>query len=205
MSRTPISVFVAVVLTVALGAGCAIRADSAPNDIPAERNDVFGEPARGDEAAGTNRIFLLAPADPDASQNLRSALRDVAASPSAILGSLFAGPNVTERENQIDTAIPADAELLSPPRTVGSTLTINVNDVFGDLNADGLILAVAQIVATASELEGIETVQLRVDGDARVWPLGNGELTDRALTIYDYPGIVESSQPPFPAIPTADG
>jgi hypothetical protein len=45
-------------------------------------------------------------------------------------------------------------------------------------------------------------VQLRIDGQERVWPLGNGELTDRPLTRYDYPGLVESSQPAFPAIPS---
>lgn len=182
--------------------GCAIRTDAGPSDIAEERNAVFGEPARGDEAAGTNRIFLLAPADPDAPQVLRSVMRDVAASPTAILSSLFAGPNVSERENQLDTALPSGVELLSA-RQVGALLTVDVSDAFEDLTPDGLELAVAQIVATATELDGITSVQLRIDGAPRVWPLGNGELTERPLTIYDYPGVVESSQPAFPAIPQA--
>lgn len=181
---------------------CAIRPDSTPNDIAAERSDVFGEPATGDEAAGTNRIFLLSPTNLDEPQNLRSVLRDVSPNASAILGSLFAGPNADERVAQLDTAIPSDVELLSA-RTVGQVLTIDMNDVFDDLNTGGLRLAVAQIVATAAEIDGISSVQLRIDGEPRVWPLGNGELTDRPLTIYDYPGLIESSQPPFPAIPSA--
>ena len=31
-------------------AACSIQPDAAPTDLPAERADVFGEPATGDEA-----------------------------------------------------------------------------------------------------------------------------------------------------------
>ena len=118
-----------------------------------------------------------------------------------MLESLFAGPNADERDAQLDTAIPADVELLDA-RPVGQVLTVDVNDVFDDLTPDGLRLAVAQIVSTATDIDGVQSVQLRIDGEPRVWPLGNGELTDRPLTQYDYPGLVESSQPAFPAIPS---
>jgi spore germination protein GerM len=182
--------------------GCSIQPEAAPNDLPADRASVFGEPATGDVAAGTNRIYLLAPTDPEAAQRLRSVQRDVSTTPAAILASLFAGPNATERDEQIDTAIPADVELAATPRLVGQLLTVDLNDVFGELTPDGLRLAVAQIVATATDIEGIVSVLLRIDGEPRVWPLGNGELTDRALTKYDYPGLIESSQPAFPAIPS---
>ncbi len=182
--------------------GCSIQPDAAPNDLPAERADVFGEPATGDEAAGTNRIYLLAPTDPEAPQRLRAVQRDVTTAPGAVLASLFAGPNASERDAQLDTAIPASVELLSPPRPVGQVLTVDLNDAFDELTPEGLRLAVAQIVSTATDIEGVEAVQLRVDGEPRVWPLGNGELTGRPLTRYDYPGLIESSQPPFPAIPS---
>lgn len=190
-----------VVLAIAFAvAGCAIAPEAVPHDVPAERSGIFGEPATGDEAAGTGRIFL-ASSDPDQPAYVRSVLRDVPAAPQAVLGSLFAGPNASEREAQLDTAIPADVELLSA-RTVGQQLTVDMNDVFGQLDPVGLRLAVTQIVATATELDGIETVQLRVDGAPRVWPIGNGELTDRPLSRYDFPGLIASSQPAFPAIPS---
>jgi len=187
-------------LVATICSACSIRTETAPNDLPAERSAVFGDTPTGDEAAGENRIFLLAPADSNQPLRLRSVLRDVPASAPAVLGSLFAGPNATEREGQLDTAIPAEVELLSA-RTVGGVLTIDMTDVFDDLNTDGLRLAVAQIVTTATEIDNVQSVLLRVDGERRVWPTGNGELTDRALTPYDYPGLVESTQPPFPAIP----
>ena len=194
---------ITLVLVVALlaSAGCSIQPDATPNDLPDERANVFGEPATGDEAAGTNRIYLLAPPDVEAPQRLRSAQRDVPTAPASVLASLFAGPNADERDAQLDTAIPADVELLAA-RSVGQVLTIDLNDVFDDLTPDGLRLAVAQIVSTATDIDGVRSVQLRIDGEPRVWPLGNGELTDRPLTRYDYPGLVESTQPAFPAIPS---
>ena len=182
-------------------AGCSIQPDASPSDLPAERADVFGDVETGDEAAGANRIYLLAPTDPEEAQRLRSVQRDVLATPESVLASLFAGPNEAERDQLLDTAIPAEAEL-QDARPVGQVLTVNVSDAFNELTPDGLRLAVAQIVSTATDIEGVESVQLRIDGEPRVWPLGNGELTDRPLTRFDYPGLVESTQPAFPAIPS---
>jgi spore germination protein GerM len=190
-----------VVAIAMLASACAIQPESAPNDIPEERSRVIGEPSTGDEAAGTNRIYLLAPRDGEEPQRLRSVLRDVPGSATSILGSLFAGPNAAERAEQLDTAIPADAQVLST-RTAGQVLTVDMNDVFEQLTPEGLRLAVGQIVTTATEIPGIASVQLRIDGEQRVWPLGNGQLTARPLTAFDYPGLVESSQPAFPGIPS---
>jgi hypothetical protein len=188
-------------ITLTALAGCSIQPEASPNDLPSERADVFGDPSTGDEAAGTNRIYLLAPPDVEAPQRLRSAQRDVPPAADSVLESLFAGPNADERDAELDTAIPADIELLDA-RPVGELLTIDLNDVFDELTPDGLRLAVAQIVSTATDIDGVRSVQIRIDGEERAWPLGNGELTDRPLTQYDYPGLVESSQPAFPAIPS---
>jgi spore germination protein GerM len=180
---------------------CSIQPEASPDDIPQEQRDVFVDRETGDEAAGSNTIYLLVPSDPDEPQRLRSVSRDVPTTPASILRSLFAGPNAEERDEQLDTAIPAGLELLSA-RTVGQVLTVDVVDAFDELTSDGLRFAVAQIVSTADGIEGVRSVQLQIDGEPRVWPLGNGELTDRPLTVYDYPGIIESTQPAYPAIPS---
>jgi spore germination protein GerM len=180
---------------------CSIQPEASPRDVPQEQRDVFANRETGDEAAGSNTIYLLVPSDPDEPQRLRSVSRDVPTTPASILRSLFAGPNTDERDERLDTAIPAGLELLST-RTVGQVLTVDVVDAFDELTADGLRFAVAQIVSTADGIEGVRAVQLQIDGEPRVWPLGNGELTDRPLTVYDYPGIIESTQPAYPAIPS---
>jgi spore germination protein GerM len=189
------------VVAVAIG-GCSIQPEATPRDLDEERTAVFGDPATGDVAAGQNRIYLLAPAGAGDAELLRSVPRDVPTGAAAVLESLFAGPNADERRDGLDTAIPADVELLST-RTIGQVLTIDLNDAFEDLTTVGLRQAVAQIVTTATDIEGINAVQLRVDGEPRVWPRGNGELTDRPLTAYDFPGLIESTQPPFPGTPAA--
>jgi hypothetical protein len=191
---------VGAVLTVVTA--CSIQQESAPQNLPAERTAVFGEPPTGGEATGRNRIYLLAPAAAGEAEVLRSVPRDVPTGARAVLESLFAGPNADERAAQLDTAIPAEVRLLST-RTVGDVLTIDLNDAFDDLTTVGLRQAVAQIVITATEIDGIRAVQLRVEGEPRVWPRGNGELTDRPLTAFDFPGLVESSQPAFPGTPAA--
>lgn len=187
------------VVVAASTAACAIQPEASPRDIPIEERGVFDAPATGDVAAGTNRIYLLAPTDPDDQQQLRSVLRDVSNDPEELLRSLLSGPNDSEREEGLDTAIPPELELLSA-RTVGRVLAVDVNDAVNDLTPEGLRLAVAQLITTASELEGVQAVRLRIEGEDQVWPLGDGELTDRPLTVFDYPGLVESSQPTFPPV-----
>jgi hypothetical protein len=190
----------ALIVVVATATGCAIRPEAAPRDLSAERTAVFGEPATGDVAEGRNRIYLLAPPGVGGAQLLRSVPRDVPSGARAVLESLFAGPNADERQAQLDTAVPAGVELLST-RTVGRVLTVDLNDAFDDLTTVALRQAVAQIVVTATGLPGIRSVQLRFNGQPRVWPRGNGELTERPLTAFDFPGLVESTQPAFPGAP----
>jgi len=183
-------------------AGCAIQEDAEPRVIPAEERGAFGAiEATGEPAEGTNRIYLLSPTDPGEQQQLRAVQRDVPRSANALMTSLIAGPNADEQEARLSTAIPPDLELLSV-RTVGRVLTVDVNDALGDLTTEALRLAVAQIVTTGSELDAVEAVRLQTNGEDQSWPLGDGGLSSRALTVYDYPGLVESSQPALPSVPS---
>lgn len=182
-------------------AACAISPDASPRDIPADQFDEFGLQASGDEAAGQNRIYLLTPPDAQQRQRLRAVARNVGDDPNELLTSLFAGPNAGERDSQLSTALPTEIQLLGA-RTVGRVLTVDVNDSFGELTAEALGLALAQLVATATEIDGIERVRLQTNGESRSWPVGNGELSDQPLSIYDYPGVLETSQPAFPALPS---
>ncbi len=115
---------------------------------------------------------------------------------------MLAGGNEDESALGLTSAIPADLEI-EQARTVGTRLTIDINDALGELSDLGLRQALAQIVATASEIDQVQQVRLRVGGQNQGWPTGDGEVTDRPLTIYDYPGFLESSQPAFPALPSA--
>ena len=61
--------------------------------------------------------------------------------------------------------------------------------------------AIAQIVFTASEIPGVQSVLIRVDGATEEWPDGSGAQHRGPLTTYDFIGYAESAQPAFPVSP----
>ncbi len=113
---------------------------------------------------------------------------------------LLKGPNEPGEDDGLTTALPRDL-ILRSARSGGGTLTVDVSSELLDEPAPQLRLAVAQIVFTASELEGVRAVRVRVDGKIRAWPDGEGELQHAALTVYDFPGLAESAQPRVPTDP----
>jgi spore germination protein GerM len=197
MQRTLLIVILAAVL-----ASCAIREDGAPREIPIDQRGNFGEVATGDAAEGASRIYLLSPVGTDEQPRLRAVPRSDAANAEELLTSLLAGANEDENALGLTSAIPTDLEI-EQARTVGTRLTIDINDALSELSDLGLRQALAQIVATASEVDQVQQVRLRVNGQNQGWPTGDGEVTDRPLTIYDYPEFLESSQPDFPALAVA--
>ena len=119
-----------------------------------------------------------------------------------MLQALFDGPNEDELEEGLLTQLPPEVQLLSPPRRVAGTLNVDLSPEILELQSSALRYAVAQIVYTADELDGVRSVRLRVDGEIQAWPAGRGELRDEPLTVYDFPGFAESAQPAYPAIPS---
>ncbi len=194
----------AVVVAVSTLVGCAIQVDESTRPVPERDRGQLGVQESGDAAAGTSRIFLTAPGTGEPQARLRSVRRNVPDEPAEIFESLIAGANENERDTGLASNLPDDLDLISA-RLRGRILTVDVNDVFDELTPDALRVAVAQLVATANEIDGVENLRLQINGENQVWPLGDGQNTDRLLTIYDYPGFVESSQPAYPALPTANG
>ena len=186
------------VIVSALVTACGLSPDAAPRDLPAdERAIVPAQPATGGQATGPDRIYLGAPGE---ERVLRSVSRDADADDD-LIEILFAGPNEEEIEQQYTTFLPADLMLLDT-RQQGTILYIDVSQEIRELTGQPLAQALAQIVYTAAELDGVERVQLRVDGVRESWPRPAGDTTSGTLSIYDYPGFVQSSQPAFPALPS---
>jgi hypothetical protein len=186
---------------VPLVAACGIRPDDEPRDVAVEDRPLSDGAGAGAAAAtGSSRVYLVTPNEADAQRRLRSVQRDVLARPAQLLEALFDGPNATELGNGVVTAIPTDLELNSA-RSVGEVLYVDVSEELAELSGDVLILAIGQIVHTASELDGVRGVRLRVNGTDQPWPKGDGGAVTGTLTVYDYPGLVESAQPAYPALP----
>jgi spore germination protein GerM len=190
-------------MTCALGlvASCGIQADDGPRDIGVDdRSLTPTDAADASEASGASRVYLVTPNESDAQRRLRSVQRDVQPRAAPLLEVLFDGPNTTEAGDGMSTALPAGLQLRST-RPVGDVLFVDVSEEMTELSGDLLILAVAQIVHTATEIDSVRAVRLRVEGQDLPWPRGDGKTATGALTVYDYPGVVESAQPAYPAIP----
>jgi spore germination protein GerM len=194
----------AAVLAAAVLAACGIPEDSAPRDIPeSEQRDLgLTSDRSAGAAAGSARIYLIAPAASGQAATLEPVARDVKELPIPVLQSLFAGANTSERAKQLRTALPTGLHLNST-RLQGGTLRVDVSHEILDVSGNDLIDAIGQIVFTSSELAGVHAVTITVDGADQQWPAGNGSLQSAPLTVYDFPGLVESAQPAYPAIPSA--
>jgi len=191
-----------VVLTavVTIAAGCGIDPDAGPRAVPPDQRAQLGavEQEAG-QSTGDSRVFLVA--DDGSGRVLRSVRRDVPETPIDVLQALIDGPNREETEVGMVSALPGDVRVLSA-RQVAGTLNVDLSPEILALQTSALSFAVAQIVFTAVELDGVRAVRLRVDGESRAWPAGGGELTTAPLTVYDFPDYAESAQPAYPAVPT---
>ena len=179
-----------------LGA-CGIQTDSAPREVPVEERALAsGGSAAGTDASGADRIYLVAPGE---ERLLRSVPRD-AALREDLITILLLGPNDDESAAQYSTFIPPSTQLISA-RSKGQILILDLTNEIADLTGQSLSQAIAQIVYTANEIDGIEAVQLKVEGEDLAWPKSDGDTTTDPLRIYDYPGFVQTAQPAYPALP----
>ncbi len=198
-----LSLVAAVVLTGVALSACGISSDDGPRNVPpADQQQLRVATDRSAGAAtGTARVYLLAPEGAGQSHVLQAVARDVSENAPEVIGELLAGPNAEELAGQFRTALPTGLQLLSATRR-GGVLKVDLSQELGELAGEALVAAVAQIVFTASELDGVQSVKILIEGADKQWPAGNGELQSVPLTIYDYPGMVPSAQPAYPAIPT---
>ena len=152
----------------------------------------------GGAARGSGRIYLLAPEGSE--EQLRTVPRETDGAPETLLAELISGPNPEEQEQGYGTAVPTTLELESV-RLDDAVVQVDISDDLLELSGGDLTDAVAQIVFTASEIPGAQSVLIRVDGAIQEWPDGSGTQHRGPLTVYDFIGYAESSQPPFPVTP----
>jgi spore germination protein GerM len=193
------------VAAIALLGACGINTDSAPRDISGDRQQQLAEVGRtNDETpAGGSRIYLVDSAAAAQNPVVRAVARNVNLEAGALIGALLEGPTVSERARRLRTAIPAGTALLGVDYDGPGLVTIDLSASILDAAGDSLVTAVAQIVYTLGQLENIERVRLLVEGEERQWPTGDGTLTGQPLTVYLYPGRAASTQPDYPALPSA--
>jgi Sporulation and spore germination len=188
---------------VVFASSCSIDTEGTPRDIAVRDQGDLSlslDPTAG-AATGSGRIYLLSPEVIGQPRTLKSVARELGDTASDAVRALFEGPNPAELKALLRTAIPPGTRLLDVTRQ-GSDLVVNVSSELQQLTGEALIDGIAQIVLTASEITGVSAVAITVDGVPQQWPAASGELQSRPLTRYDFPGLVLSSQPAFPSVPS---
>jgi len=102
----------------------------------------------------------------------------------ALLRSLLEGPTGDEASFGVTTAIPSGTRVSGVDRS-GGTLVVELSSDLATTDNTS-VLAVGQLVLTASGLPGIERVRFEIDGKSVQVPTGDGTLTGGAVTPTDY-------------------
>lgn len=195
------------VVGLVLLAGCSIPNDAKPRDIGASERlavAVSAPPAEGGTPSG-QKVFFLSNKNPGGPDRLQQASRDVPANAAAVLGALIRGLSNDERDRRWQTAIPSDTRLLDATQEADGTVVVNLSKEFYGASGDLQIKAVAQVVFTATSLDGAHRVRILIEGQKSPWLRGDSTLQDpdEPLTPFSYPDLNPSSQPDYPPQPAA--
>ena len=167
--------------------GCGVRTDAAPRPID-DPESVLQSPSQGADAAGADRIFLVGPGE----NHLLRSVRREATTFESVIQVLLQGPNDRELAAQWSTSIPTGTTL-NRSRPSGSTLYLDFSPELISISPILQPQAIAQIVYTASELPGIQSVQITIDGVAQPMPIGNGTSTLDSLQVFDFPDFAQTA------------
>lgn len=105
----------------------------------------------------------------------------------AVLETLAEGPTEEEKMAGMRSAIPVGASLRVASVTDGVAI-VEVAEV-AELGGGDQVLAVAQVVFTATGVDGVTAVRLSIGGLLVPAPVGDGTLVDRPIVRPDYPSL----------------
>ena len=176
---------------------CGLGADDAPRFIADNDQRPLVDASPGLVSAGTGRVYLER-TDETGRPLLVAVARQITSDPVAVVNALLVGPTEDEQQQGVGTAIPPGTTVTSARFTATDMVRVDLSNDILESTGDDLVTALAQMVFSLGELNGVERIDITVDGRAQDWPRGDGSFTSEPLTVYDYPGRAASSQPAFP-------
>lgn len=190
-------------------ASCGLSTDDSPEAITGSSVESSASTAPstlvlpGEDAEEISVWFLLTSDAGTGETNLTEMPRQVTR-PATAEGHLEAllsqPPNDSERELGLWSALPPDAALASRPRQRGHVLVVDMPEgVYDELHGIIAQNAFAQIVYTATEFDGVESVRFERDGSLFEAVDGEGQASADPLGRDDFDELDQSSTTTTPS------
>lgn len=177
-------------------AGCGVSEEAAPRGIdsdavPFDLLEPKGASTTSTTAAAPRvavEVYFIA------GDRLTAVRREIA-SPvvlSSALDAVEAGPTEAEATAGLRTAVPDDA-VTSASSSSSSVAHVDLASSFAAVDPAEQLLAIAQIVFTASAVTGVDSVAFSVAGHPAEVPIDGATLVSRAVGRSDYTSVVPAS------------
>lgn len=174
--------------------GCGVPLDSEPEtvDIEAVADPDDDGPVLGDLSAVS--MYLVR------DEALVPVTRDLPSppKPEIVLGSLLGDITEPERRSNLRTAIPPRTRALGIV-IEDTVLRVDLSREFASVGGEEETLAVAQIVLTATGIEGVDLVAFELEGVPTDVPVASGALSVDPVGASDYEGLI-APQGGLPAV-----
>jgi spore germination protein GerM len=178
-----VALLAAVLVTVTTG--CGVSGERSPRALDDARlpPDQLAGPTGGSGVLADGHVYMVS------SERLKAVVRnDTGDDVSNLLRALFEGPTSGEVNGDLRTAIPAGTRLAAA--TVHDGIAdVDVTKGFAGVAGPEQILAVAQIVLTATEASDVTSVVISVNGQPIDAPRADGSLA-AVVTRGDYAALV---------------
>ena len=91
--------------------------------------------------------------------------------------ALFAGPTDEEAETGLNSALPAETEILNIEPSRDGVLVLNLAEgTLEQIEGELQRLAIAQLVFTVTEIEGVDWLWVQIETEPRALPTDEGDL-----------------------------
>lgn len=185
---------VALVGIVAVLGSCGVPTETSaevadPEDVPFGLLDEEREPAGG--APAGQRVVEIFLHDDDERILVPVDRRLDDASLGAVLDELEEGPSDLEANAGLRSAL-TEIDAVAGIEVVDGIAEVELSEGFRDISGSEQLVALAQIVYTATARPGIGQVSFSLDGEPVEIPIGDGSLTSGTVTRSDYPSFTSS-------------
>ncbi|MFR9777193.1 GerMN domain-containing protein [Micromonospora sp. MS34] len=175
---------VASVLLVALLSGCGVPVDATPRSVSAPPG-TFPTPAATATTESDGRVDETLCFVRDNGLEAVTRRVDGVSGVDTQLQHLLTGPDDTERERGLATALPGTVTVAGASAT-GTVAMIDVREAGEETGRSDEVLAFGQIVCTLTHRADVDSVAFRRDGQPLEVPRADGSLSSLPLTAADY-------------------